>query len=186
MKVALFGGSFNPVHNGHLQIANKLLAEKIADRVWFIPCGNHAFGKGLASGKDRINMLNLAIGNNLKLKVIDIEIKSNRKSFTANTIRLLRKEFRHKFYFVIGTDNLKEFNKWHDIKYLQNNIKFILIKRPRYSLLKKIKIKILKIVSLKLHESSTEIRELVKNKKNISKFVPEAVAEYIGKGGLYK
>jgi len=186
MRIALFGGSFNPIHNGHLKIASELIEKKIANKVWFIPCGNHAFGKELASGKDRINMLNLAIKNNSKLKVIDIEVKSNKKSFTANTIRLLRKKFPYEFYFVIGADNLKEFDKWYNIQYLQNSVEFILIKRPEYSIPKKIKLKILRTVSLKLSESSTEIRKLIKDKKSILKFVPKAVAEYIHMGGLYQ
>lgn len=186
MKVGLFGGSFNPVHKGHLKIANKLLKRKIVNEIWFIPCGNHAFEKELAFGKDRINMLNLAIGNNPKLKTSDIEIKSNKKSFSANTIKLLRRKFHHKFYFIMGADNLEDFDKWHDVQYLQNQVEFILIKRPEYILPKKINLRILKIIPLRLKESSTEIRKFIKNKKSILKFVPKTVAEYIYKEGLYR
>ncbi len=186
MKVALFGGSFNPIHNGHLKIARELLKKRIANEIWFIPCGNHAFEKELASGKDRINMLNLAIGNNPKLKVVDVETKSGKKSFSANTIKLLRRKFHHKFCFIIGADNLKDFNKWYDAQYLQNQVEFILIKRPTYIFPKKTNLKILKIIPLRLKESSTEIRRLVKNKKNIFKFVPKTVAEYINREGLYR
>jgi len=186
MKVALFGGSFNPVHNGHLKMANELLKMSLVEEVWFIPCGNHAFGKELAPGKDRVAMLNLATRGNPKLKVVDLETKSNEKSFTADTIRLLRKRYSHQFYFVIGADNLKDFDKWHDLPYLQNEVEFILIKRPEYPLPKVIKLKVSKIISLRLTESSTEIRNLIKNKESVSKLVPESVADFICREGLYK
>ena len=186
MKVALFGGSFNPVHKGHLKIAKEVLKKDLAVEVWFIPCGNHAFGKELASGKDRINMLNLAIKDNSRFKVLDLEINSKEKSFSANTIKLLRKKFNHTFYFIIGADNLKDLKKWHDFEYLKENVEFILIKRPGHILSNRIEVKISKIISLKLKESSTEIRKLSKKNKDFLKFVPKIVAEYIKKEGLYK
>jgi nicotinate-nucleotide adenylyltransferase len=186
MKVALFGGSFNPVHNGHLEIANELLTEQVVDQVWFVPCGNHAFGKELAPAEDRLNMLNLATKRNPKLKVIDLEIKSREKSFSAKTIKSLRRKFNYNFYFVIGADNLRDLKKWYDFEYLREKVQFILIKRPKYVLPRQIEIKVLKIISLGLIESSTEIRSLVKKNKDFLKFVPRVVAEYIENGGLYK
>ena len=185
MKIALFGGSFNPIHKGHLKIANELLDKKVVDEVWFIPCGNHAFGKELASGKDRWNMLNLATRGNPKLKVIDLEIKSRRKSFSANTIRLLRRKFNYNFYFVIGADNLRDLEKWHDFEYLKENVEFILIKRAGFELTNNPGIRIIHTLEMENPISSTKIRVLLSNCDSIKNLVSKNVEEYIKQEELY-
>lgn len=186
MKIALFGGSFNPVHNAHIQVADKIIKNKITDEVWFMPCGNHAFGKELAPGKDRINMLNLAIGNNPKLKISDIEINSKKKNYTSETIKKIRKQFNHEFYFVIGTDNLESINEWENFDYLKENVEFILAKRPDYEIPKNLEIKIKNLLQITSKISSTQIRNNLKGKISIRNLVPEKVEEYIFERGLYK
>ena len=186
MKVALFGGSFNPIHKGHLEIAKNLLNKDIVDRVWFIPCGNHAFDKKLANAKDRIKMLNLSIKNNPKLKVIDIEILSENVSFTSKTIKTLQNKFSEiEFNFIIGADNLTNMDKWHNFEYLKKNIKFILVKRPGFESINDLGINIISILEMENEISSTTIRNLLNNCKSIKNLVPKKVEEYIKKGGLY-
>jgi nicotinate-nucleotide adenylyltransferase len=185
MKVGILGGSFNPIHNGHLQMANELLDKNIVDEVWFVPCGNHAFDKKLIDGKKRIEMISLAIGQNLKMKVIDLEVKSKDKSYTARTISLLKKEFDCDFYFTIGSDNLGELDRWYNFEYLKNNIKFIVISRPEFEIINKLGIK-MEIVDMYNTISSTKIRENLINKKTISGTVPKEVEEYILINNLYR
>lgn len=184
MRVALFGGSFNPIHNTHLKIAEDILIKNIADEVWLIPCGNHAFGKNLAKSLDRMNMINLAIENKPKIKLISVEMNLDRVSYTSQTVAWCKKEFPHDFYLVIGADNLKDLPKWHDFEYLKKNIEFILINRPTYSSKETNEIKIKSIIEGS-PISSTQIRNKIANKESIKGLVPEKVEEYIIKNGVY-
>ncbi|MEI7718352.1 MAG: nicotinate (nicotinamide) nucleotide adenylyltransferase [archaeon] len=186
MKIALFGGSFNPIHNGHLQIANKLVEKKVVDQVWLLPCGNHAFNKQLESGKNRMDMICLAIKNNPSVKVVGVELNETKKSFSSETISWFKKEFNHDFFWVIGADNLKDLDKWHDFEYLKNSVEFILINRPGFEINNNLGIKIKEIVEMQSDISSTKIRENVATGKDLVGLVPEAVESFIKKEGLYK
>ena len=185
MKVALFGGSFNPIHNGHLELIDKVLAEKYADEVWIIPCGNHAFDKTLLNAEDRMKMIELAIKGKKKIKIVDLEIKSKGKSYAADTIRELKKNSGNEFYFVIGADNLNDLHKWHDYSYLKENVNFLVLGRPGYEFSVPEGIKA-QMIELSNPISSTEIRDKVKKGKSIKGLVPKEVEEYIIEGGIYK
>lgn len=185
MKVALFGGSFNPIHNGHLQIADELLAKKVADQVWIIPCGNHAFNKKLESGEDRMKMISLAIENNPSIKAIGVELNPDKKSYTSKTISWFKREFPHDFYFVMGADNLNDLEKWHDFQYLKNNVEFILIKRQGFEISNNLEIIIKEILDVNNKISSNQIRENLENGISIKGLVPDNVREYIEREGLY-
>ncbi|HLC78078.1 MAG TPA: nicotinate (nicotinamide) nucleotide adenylyltransferase [Candidatus Nanoarchaeia archaeon] len=185
LKVGLFGGSFNPVQRGHMKIAEEVLKERIVDEVWFIPCGNHAFGKKLASVENRINMLKLAIKSNKKMKIIDFEIKRKEKSYTYETLKYLKQNYPHEFYFIIGSDIVKDFGKWHALDYIKKNVEFIVAMRPGYKISGKLSFKVKNILALNENCSSTDVRNLVSSGKSISEFVTKEVEEYILKEGLY-
>jgi nicotinate-nucleotide adenylyltransferase len=182
MKIALFGGSFNPIHNGHLQIIKELLAKNIIDQVWIIPCGNHAFDKKLINKDIRMKMINLAIEDNPLIKVIGVEL-NNKKSYTSQTIAWFKKEFPHDFYFILGEDNLKDLERWNDFEYLKNNVNFILIKRPGFNE-KNPGINITHTLLLDSEISSTKIRDNLKKGISIQGFVPEKVEKYIEQEGF--
>ena len=186
MKVALYGGSFNPIHNGHMQLANELIANKVVDQVWFIPCGNHAFDKKLIPGEHRMKMINLAIENNNLLKVIGVELDPSKKSFTSETIKWFKSEFPHDFHFVIGADNLNDLAKWHDFTYLKENVKFILVKRPGFKTENNLGLSVVKIIDMDNKISSSEIRNDLEKGISIKGFVKEEVEEYIKSKELYK
>jgi len=185
-KIAFFGGSFNPIHNGHLKIISKILKDNIADKVLIVPCGNHAFGKELLSGKERLELIRLAIGENSKLKISDIEINSKEKSYTANTLRKLKEQTDNEYYIVIGADNIGSLDKWHDFLYLKDNFEFIIFKRPDYPVDNMHKIKIKAIVELNEQVSSSEIRDKLHKDLSIEGLVPKSVEEYIILNGLYR
>ena len=185
MKIGLFGGSFNPVHNRHIEIVNFLINKKIVDNVWIIPCGNHAFDKKLLDAKHRIEMISLSFKDR-RVKIDKTEISSKEKSYTIETIRKIKNKFpKYKFYFIIGSDILKSFDKWYKSKELASEIEFILFERrghttnPRHlKIYKKVKENISNI-------SSTKIRNLIKQKGNVSNNVPKEVEDYILKNKLY-
>jgi nicotinate-nucleotide adenylyltransferase len=185
MKVALFGGSFNPIHNGHLQIANELLAKQIVDQVWLILCGNHAFDKKLASGEVRMKMISLAIESNPLIKAVGVELDPDKKSYTSKTVSWFKKEFLHDFYFVIGADNIKDLEKWNNFEYLKNNVEFILIKRPGFEFSNDIGINIKEILNINNKISSSQIRKNLEKGVSIKDFVPKKVEEYIKQEGLF-
>ena len=185
MKVALFGGSFNPIHNGHLQIGEELIKQQIVDQVWLIPCGNHAFNKDLAEGKKRMEMINLAINANPKIKVVGVEMNEARKSYSSETFAWFKNNFPHEFFLVIGADNVKDLPRWHDFEYLKTSAQFILINRPRYKI-EPTEVKIEKIIEMQNEVSSTKIRENILAGKDLVSLVPEAVELFIRKEGLCK
>ncbi|MCR4327497.1 MAG: nicotinate (nicotinamide) nucleotide adenylyltransferase [Nanoarchaeota archaeon] len=192
MKIALFGGSFNPIHNLHIKIANEIISRNLVDEVWFIPCGSHPFLKSLINGKDRIKMIKLAIKGNPKFKVLDIEIKdvsvdSKNKSYTSETIKKIKKSFPNdEFYFVIGSDLVGNLAKWNDFSYLSENVEFIVVQRGEFNLYNLQKIKVKSFIEMKETLSSTYVRSKAVLGESIYELVPEPVSKYIKMEGLYQ
>ena len=184
-KIALFGGSFNPIHCGHMEIANQLIEDKVVDEVWFIPCGNHPFDKKLVNGLERINMINFAISSNPCFKLFDIELNKKEKSYTAETWRWFNERFNHGFYLIIGSDNLTSLDRWHDLEYIKNNVNFILVKRSGFDINLIKDLKIYYILNINNRISSTQVRENIVKGISISNLVPKKVEEYIVKEDLY-
>lgn len=183
-KVALFGGSFNPIHRGHLQIARELLERKIVEEVWLIPCGNHAFGKELAPSEHRLEMIKRAIKHDPTMKIETYEIRRKEKSYTSATIEFLKKKYSHDFLFVLGGDNVKDLARWHNLAYLCNAVSFILVARPG-SVIPSLNIPLAHIVNIQNTASSTCVRQRLKKKLSIKHLVPEAVEKYIRNEELY-
>lgn len=168
MKVILFGGSFNPIHNGHLGLIKRLVKMKITDELWIIPCGKHAFDKKLESEKHRVEMLKLAVREMKRVRINYIELKSKDKNYTIDTIRKLKETYpRDHFFLALGADLIKCMDKWHKYEELLNEIDIFAFKRPDSI-------------------SSTRVRDAISNRRSISEMVPKAVEEYIEKNGLYK
>jgi len=169
MRIGLFGGSFNPIHNRHVDIVKHVLEENLVDEIWLIPCKDHAFDKKFEDIKHRLNMIKLSIKNLDNVKINDIELKLKGKSYTINTVRLLKKKHPgYEFFFIAGSDILNEIKRWHKYGELEKEIDFIIIKRDNDSI------------------SSTEIREKIKNNNTLKGLVPEEVAKYIKGNNLYK
>lgn len=187
MKVGLFGGSFNPIHNEHIRIVKYTLEKKLVDEVWMLPCRIHAFGKNLASEKDRMSMINLALKDISNAKICDIELKSEKISYTADTIRQLKKDYTHQFYFMIGYDILKDIHKWYKHRQLFNEVEFIAFKRNNYEFQKIPEMKIPYLIEWKEKVvSSSLVREKVRKNEHLRNLVPEAVEKYILENKLYQ
>ena len=130
-KIIIFPGAFNPPHNTHINIAYACL-ENITnvDRVIFVPVGDLYNKNYLEKAFHRYNMLGLICNENSKLEVSDIEIKKQRQLFTYETLDYFSKEYKNKnIYLLIGSDNLKEFDKWKMYEYILKKYKIIVVNR---------------------------------------------------------
>jgi len=186
-KIGIFGGSFNPIHIAHINLIKAILSKNIIDELWIMPCKKHAFSKSLASSKDRINMINLAINSINNAKICKIELKLKGKSYMINTIKKLKSLYNYKFYLIVGSDITHEITKWHNYKGLFKETEFIIFKRPGYSIKKVKNMKIYYIVKKHVGSiSSTQIRENIKQGKSLKNLLPSNIQEHINKKGLYK
>ncbi len=189
-RVCLFGGTFNPVHLGHLILANTVLETFEFDKVIFIPSYIQPLKspQELAPPDDRVIMLKLATRDNPKFTVSDIEIRRKGKSYTIETLRYFKKKFDN-LYFVIGADNIKEFHKWKEPDAILEIAKIIVTNRGGLDIKVPSKIRGKKILTCQIPQieiSSSIIREKIQGNKSIKYLVPESVENYIIKKNLYK
>ena len=198
-KVGIMGGTFNPIHLGHLLIAEEARAAFGLDQVLFIPNASppHKKGRDTVSGEHRINMVKLALENNPHFRICTIESFGQRDAeYTANTLKNLRKLFPdYEFYFITGADALIDMNKWKSPEEIFSQCKVITTMRPGKNTdeldlavanLKSAynaSISIMKMPAVDI--SSTQIRNRVKSGESIKYLVPDAVREYIFEENLY-
>ena len=194
--IAICGGSFNPLSNSHISIANQII-EKIEfiEQLIFLPV-NVEYGKDeLISNMHRYNMLKLICKNNNKFEVSDYELQSNEKNYTIDTLKALKEKYKKKLYFVIGTDNLKEIKFWKDAEELLNQFKLIVVEREndyfediieKDDFLKMHKKNLIRAEGVKTeYICSSKIRDKIKKKEDISKYLPIEIQEYIYENKLY-
>ncbi|MFC2144765.1 nicotinate-nucleotide adenylyltransferase [Actinomycetota bacterium] len=202
-KIGIMGGTFNPVHHGHLVTAQEALDQFGLDEVIFIPTGDppHKIEDLLAHAEDRYLMTVIATSSNSSFFVSRVEIDRKGKSYTIDTVKELRKIFGSdsELYFITGADAILEILTWKNTREIVTLAKFIAATRPGYDL-SKIKglkttlfdseekadrrIFVMEIPALAI--SSTNIRQRIKNRRPVNYLVPEGVNNYILKHGLYK
>lgn len=187
MKVGIFGGSFNPVHNGHLGLVDKVLEDKLVDEVWLMPCGRHAFNKNLTAASDRAEMLRLGIIGKKNVKISRLEIDNPGISYTYDSLMKLKHEYSEDFYLIIGADILKDLNpqKWQGYEELCKIGKFIVFNRKGYE----IRNPGINMSTIYLEDaaiSSTEVRNRIKQGLSIEGMVPKSVGDYIQQNRLYQ
>ena len=136
MKIGLLGGSFDPVHLGHIQIAKEAIAALQLDSFWFIPTKHNPWKENVtASNTDRVKMLQLAIGNQEKMQVSTIEIDqdSNEKNYTIDTLHTLVVRYpKDQFYFLMGMDQACAFEKWKSAKDISKLVQLVAFNRGGY------------------------------------------------------
>lgn len=194
--IAVFGGSFNPPANSHISLAKQILENNSnIEKVIFVPVNVKYNKEGLASNEDRFFMLQKICENNEGLEVSDIEITSQRQLYTIETLRLIQEQYKeNEIYFVLGTDNLKELETWHEADELLKNFKMLVLERGNDDIeliiedddfLRKYKTSFIKLQNIKkINLSSTEIRDKVKKGESIKKLVPIEILNEVLK--LYK
>lgn len=197
MKIGIMGGTFDPIHNGHLIMAEYAKSHLKLDKIIFIPSGVHPFkdNKHITDSKKRIEMITLSIESNKDFQISTIEIDRKGITYTIDTIKELKKEYiEDEIYFIIGTDIVFEIEKWKDFEKLKELCKFVLFYRIGKNkseekieeLETKYEIRFEKVQAPIIEISSTEIRKRIKNNLSIKYLVNEEVEEYILKYNLYK
>jgi len=186
-KIGILGGTFNPIHTGHLLLAEGIREDLGLDYILFIPCNlpPHKKNSGLASANDRVEMVKLAIKGNQFFRLSKIELFREGKSYSIDTVTELNKKYKHKakFFFIVGSDSFSGLKKWKDIDKIKKLCKLVAASRPGYSFKYK-GIKLIHVPTLNI--SSTEIRHFVKNRESIKYLVPDLVRSYIEKRKLYR
>ena len=189
MNVTLYFGSFNPVHNGHIGIANYLINNNLCDEVWFIvsPCNPLKKRKDeLIDEHIRLEMLQLAIADNPSFKVSDIEFSLSKPSYTIDTLNVLSKQFpQNDFSIVIGADNATVFTEWKNYMEILQNYKILVYPREGYCVDNRL-FPQMKLLEPELYNiSSTEIRHLLHTKPELSQFLHPTVYDFIQRNNLY-
>ncbi len=191
MNIGLFGGSFNPPHNGHLLLAETVREQFNLSTIFFIPSyiPPHKQLEHLAPGKDRLAMVECAISGNRYFKCSDIEIRKRGTSYTIQTVTEFEQRYPNsELFLIIGIDNLIDFKSWKLQEELLTKTTLIVCERPGFrrddvprDLLRHANFVSLMLIGI----SSSDIRLRVKTGKSIRYFVPESVAEYIRSNRLY-
>lgn len=189
-KVGLFFGSFNPVHIGHLVIANYMATYSELDEVWFVVSPQNPFKekKSLANMYDRLEMVNLAIEGSEKLRVSDIEFHLPQPSYTIDTLVNLSEKFPGKeFLLIMGEDNLQGLKKWKNAEVLLRDYRIVVYPRPGYQSAELRTHSSVSLTDTPLMEiSSTFLRHSIKEGRSIRFFTPDVVIDFIDKKGLYQ
>ena len=187
-QIGLFFGSFNPIHFGHLIIANYIVENHFADKIWFVVSPHNPLkNSNELLDDDRLALVRLAIKGNIKFKASDVEFSLSKPSFTINTLNYLKQKHNDKdFILIIGEDNLDCFEKWKDYQEIINNNRILVYPRPdintnNFSQINTIQ----RINAPQIEISSTMIRELIKENKSIQYLLPESVRKEIEKNKYY-
>ena len=192
MKIGLYFGSFNPIHIGHLIIANQLVENSDLDQIWFVVTPHNPFKKKstLLDNHQRLEMVYLATKDYDKLKESNIEFNLPQPNYTINTLTYLQEKYpTHNFALIMGEDNLKSFHKWKNYEFILENHNIYVYPRisegivetrfTNHEKIHRVKAPIMEI-------SSTMIRNAIKNGKNVKPLLPKKVWEYVDEMNFYK
>ena len=194
MKVGLFFGSFNPIHVGHMVLANHMLVYGELDQIWFIVSPHNPLKKksSLLHERHRLRLVELAIGDNPKLKASDIEFNLPQPSFTVNTLILLQEKYpKLQFALIMGEDNLQSFHRWKNYEeILQRHELFIYPRQDKQPITGHPDVihhpSVRHIEAPLMEISSTAIRQAIHEKKDIRYFMPQPVWDYIKEMHFYE
>jgi nicotinate-nucleotide adenylyltransferase len=192
MKIGLYFGTFNPIHIGHLIIANHLAEYSGLEQIWMVVTPHNPLKnkKTLLDDHERLQLVNLATEDYPKIKPSDIEFKLPQPNYTVNTLAHLQDKFpQHEFSLIMGEDNLKSLHKWKNYEVILKNYAIYVyprissdIENSDFRNNPNIHFVDAPIVEI----SSTFIRENIKNKKNVQPLLPSKVWEYIDHNNIYK
>lgn len=198
MKIGIFGGAFNPVHKGHINLADIYYRDLKLDRLIFVPtaCPPHKTADNFAAGEDRLEMLRLALRNR-KYEISDIEFHRKGKSYTYDTLVQLKELYQNDdFYLIIGADQFLAFDKWYKYKEIMRLAVICTAARENEGEKEEIRKFAAKLgMSRKdyflskapvFRVSSGEIRKKIKNNEDLSCLLDEKVEKYICEKELYR
>jgi nicotinate-nucleotide adenylyltransferase len=189
MKIGLYFGSFNPVHVGHLIIANHILNETDIDKVWFILSPQNPFkhNHSLLNEYDRLHLLRTATEDDPRIRVSDIEFNLPKPSYTSVTLAHLAEKYPdQEFVLIMGSDSFQNLPKWKNAEWIMKHYPVYVYMRPGFEVQTTQKAQWHPVQAPLLEISATHIRQLVQDGKSIRYLVPESVREEIEKAGFYR
>jgi len=188
MKIGLYFGSFNPIHNGHLSIASFVANNTDLKQVWFVVSPQNPLKpENLLNEHQRLHLARIAVEDDSQLKVSDVEFKLPKPSYTIDTLIYLEEKYpQHEFVIIMGSDSFQNLTKWKNFELLVKKYAFIIYKRPGFEITETWNAKVTVLKAPLFDISATLIRKLITEKKSIRYLVPENVREEIKKGGYYK
>lgn len=186
--VGILGGSFNPVHIGHMMLASFLTQWGYVDKVWLTlsPRNPLKSPAELIPDMKRLNMLSIAAKGARDIEICDIELSMPKPSYTINTLELLRERYpENKFKLIIGSDNWQVFDQWRDADRILEEFGVMVYRRPGYPV-ENIHVDGLEVVNAPMvNISSTFIRDAIAKGRNVGYFLPQGVYKYIQDNKLY-
>ncbi|WP_054949125.1 nicotinate-nucleotide adenylyltransferase [Numidum massiliense] len=191
MRVGLMGGTFDPIHLGHLIAADHVQEQLDLDEVWFLLAAvpPHKSGQRITAPEHRLQMVRLAVSDHPHFRVCTIEFERRGRSYTVDTLTILRQRYpEHDFFFMIGGDMVQNLPNWHRVDDLVHLVEFVGMTRPGYArqplpppIAAAVQYAELRLVDI----SATDIRERVKEGRSIRYIVPDQVRNYIEEQQLY-
>lgn len=191
LKIGLYFGSYNPIHIGHLAIANYLVEFTDIDQLWFVvsPQNPHKTREKLLADYHRLELVNRAIENDNRFRASNIEFSLPKPGYTIDTLTYLHERYPdHNFVLLMGSDNLENFHKWKNYEVILENYGIIVYPRPGFD---RSKIPVHKNIVIAenvplMEISASFIREAIKSGKNIRHFMPHKAWEYLDEMNFYR
>lgn len=188
MRIGILGGTFDPIHFGHLHLADKVCQRLRLKKIIFIPTylTPHKGGIKITPAAHRYRMAAFAVKKNKKFELSDIEVRRKGRSYSVETLKSLRKKYgtSAEIFFITGSDSLEYIDKWKDVKAITRLCRFVVVKRPGFRL-KNVPPDFLVLRIGAKDISASTIRDRIKNGRGIEGMVPRQVKAYIDKYGLY-
>ncbi|MBR6201402.1 MAG: nicotinate-nucleotide adenylyltransferase [Bacteroidaceae bacterium] len=191
MRIGIYGGSFNPIHKGHTELAASIVQQGLVDELWLLVSPLNPLKQNVTSDiaeyEHRLNMARLATEPIVGVKVSDFERNLPIPSYTVTTLGELRKAYpEHEFVLVIGADNWERFPRWYHAQEIIDTYSILIYRRPGCELDEKALPSSVQVVDTPLYDvSSTQIRESVKKGRMMRKWLDARVARYIKAHQLY-
>lgn len=189
MHIGLYFGSFNPIHIGHLIVANHIAENSEVDKVWFVVSPHNPLkeANSLLNEYHRLHLVNLAIENNSKFRASNVEFSLPKPSYTIDTLTYLAEKFPlEKFSIIVGSDSFQNIHRWKNFEQLIANYSFIVYKRPGFEIEETHGAKIVVMEAPLLQISSTYIRQQIKERKSVRYLLPDSVFTYIDENRYYQ
>lgn len=197
-KVGIFGGTFDPIHNGHLYIAYEALNQLKLDKIIFIPGGNppHKSFSSVSDANQRYKMVELAIKSYENFEISDYELKKTTKSYSFETLEYYKSLSIGELYFILGADSLITIDSWKNVDRIMEAATLVVFNRPGFTkeqlVEKKAEVehkynkKIIYLDLLNLEISSSGVREEISTGKRVDFFIPDSVKRYIEENNIYR
>jgi len=187
MRLGILGGTFNPIHQGHLVLAETAREQCGLEQVWFVPTASppHKTARALVDGRHRLAMVRLAVRGHRAFRARGLEVKRGGVSYTIDTIKLIQaRDPRVRLFLIVGSDMLAV--TWYQMQELQRRCTFVAADRPSSASPRVLGLRVQRLAMPQMSLSSSMIRARVRAGRSIRYLVPQAVADYIARHRLYR